>query len=123
MNKRLSFVSAVLGLSLLAARCGSESKPQQPNSAQRTQGPRITWDQAVSDRDDIALYRFGAYINSERYALPDAVCSKPRNGVASCEAMLPPLTPGKYKVAVVSYRIPDYVDSPPAPAFDLVIDK
>jgi hypothetical protein len=117
---------ALLVLFLLAQGCGSSSdRPQQRNSAtgtSGTSGQRIAWTQAVSNGDDITLYRFALYVDSERYALPYATCRAPQYGVSACESPLPPLKPGRYQLAIVSYRIPDYVDSPRVSAGELVVE-
>jgi hypothetical protein len=111
MKKRPSRFGVLLAVFVLAADCGSRQGKQL----------RIAWDQAMSGPDDITLLRFAVYINSERYALPQAVCSAPQNGVASCESPLPPLAPGSYQLEMVSYRLPNYVDSPKAPVVELVV--
>ena len=114
---------ALLVLFLLAQGCGSSSdRPQQRNSATGTSGRRIAWTQTVSNGDDITLYRFALYVDSERYALPEATCRAPLYGVSACESPLPPLKPGRYQLAIVSYRIPDYVDSPKVSVGELVVE-
>jgi hypothetical protein len=105
---------------LCAAACGS---PPSQNSSGLSGGEHLAWEQPVASVNDLPRYRFAAYVDSVRVELPDASCNVPTNGIALCTTKLPPMSPGKHVLQVVTYTVPERVDSPKGPPIEVTVGK
>ena len=84
---------------------------------------RIGWVQGSVSPGDMALLQFAAYIDGSRRVLEGFTCSPSGSDNFDCSAPLPPLTPGRHSLEVVSFFTSGagVVESPRSPALQLMV--
>jgi hypothetical protein len=118
-------VQFVLGALALTAcgGSGSSSPPSSPgpgaNDVVQISGrERFAWSEAA---DDISTYHFAVYVDNNRVELAAAVCRASAAGLFDCDSPLPPLSPGRHTLEVVSWITVNgqTAESPRAPALNV----
>jgi hypothetical protein len=107
----------LLYLPMLAAGCTTPSTTDNTLTGRE----RLSWQQSVASVDELARYRFAVYVDSKRVDLPETTCTEPVKGTSTCSSPLPPLEPGVHRLEVVSYSVPDGVESPKALSVEVTI--
>lgn len=99
-------------LLLLLAGCGPDRREPSnrvpggsvdPDGQVVSGSGRLAWDQLAPDAVAIGQYSYAAYVDEVRIELNDATCSSegsPRS--YSCSARLPPLSPGRHVIELVT---------------------
>jgi hypothetical protein len=113
----------LLTVLLASGGCGGNTNPpdNQQDPPPSSGGDRLAWDQSIPAVDEPARYRFAVYVDSSRMELPSATCAAPQNEVAACTSPLPVLAPGRHVLELVSYLLPDAVESARAAPVVIVV--
>ena len=111
--------SVILFVGAVSAGCGSQARENNPALT----GEHLAWDQRIPQPTDLPRYRFAVYIDSVRVELPNASCNEPVETVALCTAPLPAMKPGRHALAMVSYTMPEYIDSPRALPLEVTVAR
>ena len=112
--------SILVFVGTLSAGCGSQARENEPALTGRE---HLAWDQRIPQASDLPRYRFAVYVDSVRVELADASCNEPVETVALCTAPLPAMKPGRHALAVVSYTMPEYIDSPRALPIEVTVAR
>jgi len=119
--KLQGFASVVACVAAATVACGGSSNP--PSSGGNdggSGGDRITgnerlgWNQTASDANELATFRYAAYVDTtNRSELTDVSCS-PGGGSFSCSSRLPQMSSGAHTIELVSFVVDNgnVVESP-----------
>jgi len=119
-------MKALAGVAILTAAVMalSSCRGKETGGSGASKKDYISWDQPMSASVDPSRYRFAVYIDdAERVELPDANCSSPVGNIALCSSPLPQLSRGTHRLALVSYILPERVDSPRATAIEFTVTR
>jgi glucose/arabinose dehydrogenase len=110
--KRVGWMgAAVAGLALGLASCGGGSTPPPSTSDPGGTGERISgnerlgWNQAASSANELATFRYVAYVDGTRVELADVSCGGLAGGTASCNSRMPAMTPGAHGLELASFVV------------------
>ena len=94
---------------LLFAACGGSSNPPSPGNPGGGGGETITgrerigWTQQAVDAEQLATFRYAAYVDGVRRVLEGATCPGSGSGPFECSAQLPPMGAGQHTIELVSF--------------------
>jgi aldose sugar dehydrogenase len=109
---RFAFVLA-WAAALLLTTCGGSSNPPSPGTPGGGGGETITgrerigWTQQALDSEQLATFRYAAYVDGVRRVLEGAACAGSSGGAFDCSAPLPPISPGQHTIELVSFTMSD----------------
>jgi glucose/arabinose dehydrogenase len=112
LRDRLALVLAVVA-AVLTSACGGASNPPAPGDPGGGSGETITgrerigWTQQALDAEQLATFRYAAYVDGTRRVLEGAACPGSGSGGFDCSAPLPPMTPGQHTIELVSFTVSD----------------
>lgn len=92
---------------LAAAGQAAGSRSAEESPILEAQGhEHLTWDQDASSREELAAFRFVAYVDGRRQALPSVSCGAgTESGWFKCAAPLPFLGPGVHVIEVAANAV------------------
>ena len=101
---------ACVTLAVSAAACGSSPPPPSTGdpggSADRINGnERLGWTQAAADSNELATYRYAAYVDNNRSELTDVACGALGSSGSSCSSRLPAMSAGTHSIELVSFVV------------------
>ncbi len=101
-------VVAVLAVGL--ASCGGGTPPPSTSdpggTGERISGnERLGWNQAATSADQLATFRYAAYVDGSRVELADGACTGPVGGTAPCSSRMPAMTPGAHTIELASFVV------------------
>ncbi len=105
----LAFVASVM-VAVSAAACGGSPPPPSTGdpggSADRITGnERIGWSQAAADSNELATFRYAAYVDNNRSELTDVSCGSPSGSGFSCSSRLPAMSAGTHTIELVTFLV------------------
>ena len=108
--QRLGWVGIIVAvLAGAVASCGGSSPPPPSTPPPGDTGERISgnerlgWNQAASDANQLASFRYVAYVDNNRVELADVSCGGLSDGAAPCSSRMPAMTPGAHTIELASY--------------------
>jgi aldose sugar dehydrogenase len=92
----------------VSAACGGSPPPPSTGdpggSADRITGnERLGWTQAASDSNELATFRYAAYVDNNRSELTDVSCGSPSGNSFACSSRLPAMSAGTHTIELVSF--------------------
>jgi hypothetical protein len=118
-------VPPLLTLTLIATlSCGGSDSPaggQDPPPPPSSSSDRLAWDQRLSAGESASDFGYAVYVDSRRADFSSTSCGTPANGVVSCTAPLPVMTPGTHVLELVSFRRADGIESERAAPVTVVV--
>jgi len=99
--------ATVATLATTAAACGGSSNPPSSSnptdSSERITGnERLGWNQAAADANELATFRYAAYVDNNRVELADVSCGS--SGASfSCNSRMPAMSPGAHTLELVTF--------------------
>lgn len=109
LRGRFAFTLAAAA-AVAAAACGGSSRPPSPGTPGGGGGETITgrerigWTQPALDAEQLATFRYAAYVDGARRVLEGATCPA-SGGTFECSAPLPSMTPGPHTIELVSFLV------------------
>lgn len=109
---RFSGVAAVGVAGIVLAACGGSSSPPPPGTGGGGGGgetitgrERIGWTQQAVDSEQLASFRYAAYVDGVRRVLEGAACPGAGSSPFDCSAPLPPMGAGQHTIELVSFTV------------------
>jgi aldose sugar dehydrogenase len=101
-------VAAVVVLTAAAAACGGGTPPPSssdpPPSGERISGnERLGWNQRAADENELATFRYVAYVDGTRVELANVSCGNANGATFPCSSRMPAMTPGAHTIELASF--------------------
>jgi glucose/arabinose dehydrogenase len=104
----VSFASMVLVVG--TAACGGSPPPPSTGDPggggdRITGSERVGWTQAAADNNELATFRYAAYVDNNRSELTDVACGSLSSNGSSCSSRLPAMAAGTHTLELVSFIV------------------
>jgi glucose/arabinose dehydrogenase len=102
--------AVVAALAMVTASCGGSTPPPSTSdpagTGERISGnERLGWNQAAAEANQLATFRYAAYVDGNRVELADVSCAAASGGAFPCSSRMPAMVPGAHSIELASFTL------------------